>query len=385
METFNQAVFTSVLAARHLTLKGISERLGLSETQLRQTIRDNPRPNQSIISQLSTQLSVPAFVFYMDHAPELNPDIVDFRQTQPVATPKLPQTVKAIALAQRLHEVATELGHEDTLPRNVTLAHIKSAEFAKHLRVDLGISLESQTQANDAAQFYAICRAAVEQSGVFVLHSSFPSEDGSGFCLADGPSRFVVINTRRQNHSRRNFTLFHELAHLLMGKSGVSDPFVTNNAIERACNTFAAQLLVPETLARAVARKFSVFGTPSVDIIRRCAKFLNVSQQATVIRLENLSLISAGAHDRWLAEIQEIGNPDFDSKRGGGGNVAQERVKLAKYGYTFAHVFGQAVDRSRISPLDLYRMSGLKPKYQRPYFEFAATASAADVADADDE
>ncbi len=165
-----------------------------------------------------------------------------------------------------------------------------------------------------------------------------------------------------------------------MGKSGVSDPFVTKNQVERFCNHFAARVLVPMGLAKKAAARCAVSSQPTLDEIRRCAKFLNISQQATVIRLEQLKLVTEGAHTRWLEAIQPVGNPDFESK-GGGGNVAQERVKPSKYGFTFARVFGAAVKRSSLSPLDLYRMSGLKPKYQRPYFDFASAAGTDDAED----
>jgi Zn-dependent peptidase ImmA (M78 family) len=242
----------------------------------------------------------------MDRPPELGRAIVDFRQTRPSVAPKLPPTVESIALAQRLHEVANEFGHRDSLPRNVDLREIRSEEFALSLREKLAISLDAQIGAGTAAKFYSVCRAAVERTGVFVLHESFPSEDGSGFCLAEGAARFIVINTHRQNPGRRNFSLFHELAHVLIGQSGISDPFTTNNAIERACNLFAAQLLVPRRLAETAFARTRMNQKPSADDIRRCANFLNISQQATVIRLEQLKLVVDGTHQRWLETVIKL-------------------------------------------------------------------------------
>ncbi len=380
METFNQAVFASILAARHLTLKGVSERIGVSESALKATIADNPPPNQSLVSQLSVQLSVPAFVFYMDHAPELGGAVVDFRELKPSATPKLPKTVRAIDLAERLQEEAESLGHRDSLPRHVSIDDIKRREYAQEIRDYLGITEKQQIESRDARQFYSVCRSAVESKGVFVMHDNFPSDDGSGFCLADSSARVIVINTENQNHGRRNFTLFHELAHALMSSSGISDPFVVRNTVERVCNRFSARVLAPVALTKWAFGRARVSNVPTLDEIRRCARFLNISQQATVVRLEQLGLVSEGSHTAWLREVKTLGNPDFTSGTGGG-KVAQERVKLAQYGYTFARVFGRAVKQEKISPLDLYRMSGLKPKYQRAYFDFAATAGADDADD----
>ena len=69
-------------------------------------------------------------------------------------------------------------------------------------------------------------------------------------------------------------------------------------------------------------------------------------------------------------------NPDFSEKGGGGKEPpAQEKVKLAKYGFRFAKALSIALDEGRISEINLYRASGLKPKYQRPYFDYVNSIS----------
>jgi Zn-dependent peptidase ImmA (M78 family)/transcriptional regulator with XRE-family HTH domain len=380
MDSFNQNALKTVLAARHLTLKGVSDRAGVSESALRSQVENEAGPDAPTLKLLSKQLSVPDFVFFMDRPPNITEPLIDFRQSPPSAQPKHPSTVETIALAQRLQEVADDLGHADELPRGMSLETVASADFAKSLRAELGITDALQIDAENPAKFYALCRARVEAKGIFVLQDSFPSEDGSGFCLSS--ARLIVVNTYKQNHARRNFTLFHELAHLLAGRPGISDPFVTNNLIERRCNRFSGRFLCPRSLAEAAFKRVRPTSTPSTEDVYRCAKYLNISQEATVVRFEQLELFAPGSHATWKNAVSG-NNPDWGKKRsGGGGNVAQEKVKLAKYGFTFASVFGSAVRRRALSPLQLYRISGLKPKYQSSYFDFA---SSAESVDADDE
>ena len=69
MDAFNPQVLRAVLAARHLTMRIVSERIGVTEQDLRHEI--DTGPSQRTINELSTQLAVPSFVFYMDHAPRL--------------------------------------------------------------------------------------------------------------------------------------------------------------------------------------------------------------------------------------------------------------------------------------------------------------------------
>ena len=283
-------------------------------------------------------------------------------------------------MAQRLQEAEEDLAYADHLRRDLTQSSLLPAVAS--VRQSLRISPQLQTAAKDEREFYTLCRKAVESSGVFVLHDSFPSEDGSGFCLANSRARLIVINTRGQTFGRRTFTLIHELAHALIGETGISDPFVTNNSIERLCNRFAGMFLAPRSLAEEAFQRYVRSHEPTPQQIYSAAHFLNISQEAVVVRFIQLKLVAPDTHRRWLSAVQDRGgNPDLIPRSGGGGNVPQERVKLAKYGFTFARVFGQALHESSLSPIQIFRMSGLKPKYQRPYFDFAAAAGSSDAED----
>jgi hypothetical protein len=78
--------------------------------------------------------------------------------------------------------------------------------------------------------------------------------------------------------------------------------------------------------------------------------------------------------------LTEAHNPDY-SEKGGGGQSAppQEKVKLAKYGFRFAEAFSALLDKKAISEIDLYRISGLKPKFQQNYFKYAKSITEADI------
>ena len=56
--------------------------------------------------------------------------------------------------------------------------------------------------------------------------------------------------------------------------------------------------------------------------------------------------------------------------RSGGEPPPQEKIKLSKYGFSFARAFDSLLRQGLISEVNLYRSTGLKPKYQRQYFDY---------------
>jgi Zn-dependent peptidase ImmA (M78 family) len=271
------------------------------------------------------------------------------------------------------------------LPAFTATSNADVDAFALTARHFFNITLEDQSNAKDAREFYIICRKKIEEKGIFVLHDSFPHTDGSGFCLAHPLYPVIVVNTMQQTRGRRLFTLIHELAHVLMGKSGISDPFVRENATERLCNRFAGAFLVPRSYVASLLGTATPVNDPGYDDVRWASRRLKISQEATVLRLEQLSLYRSGSYDKWKRLVHNA-NPDYSEKKGGPPEPpAQEKVKLAKYGFQFARAFDSLLSDGRINEVNLYRSTGLKPKYQRPYFAYAKSISDAELGELEDD
>lgn len=382
--TYNPNILKEVLKQRSLTSTALSSRLGIDKSALDSELSREPQPKQSLLNEIARELALPSFIFYMAEAPKLNSNITDFRLAVPAPAPKSRQTTEAIELARSIQNLSRQAHSPliaSALPQiKITKSRAAIDSFATEARRYFGIGLSDQKNAKNAKEFYVICRKKIEDKGIFVVHRSYPSEDGSGFCIYDPQFPIVVINTQQQTRGRRLFTLIHEIAHVLLKATGISDPFVAKNDVETFCNRFATAFLTPSSFVMELLGNLVLPSQPDLDDIKRAAARLKISQQATALRLEELGLCKEGTYTSWLRQIHNFGNPDFSEKSGGNGvPPPQEKVKLAQYGFRFASVFSDLMDREAVSAINLYRATGLKPKYQKVYFDFTNSLSGNDL------
>jgi Zn-dependent peptidase ImmA (M78 family) len=373
---YNPNILREALQARSLTPAQLSERLQIPVGRLLKEMGSDD-PSQAFINLVAKELGLPPFAFYMSKLPPTKEAIPDFREENPTPGAKDRATIEAIKLAEGIQKTLVNLGAPGIpkLPRFAATTDDAIDDFAHKMRNEFDLSFEDQRDAKDAPAFYVTVRKKVEDRGVVVLQDSFPREDGSGFCLAHANHPVVVINSNKQTRARRNFTLAHELAHVLMGRTGISDPFVRKNAIERRCSRFAGSFLVPGDWVHALMQTNHIANDPDTDDVRAAAKKLKISQEATVLRLEQLGIYQRGSHAKWRERVHG-NNPDFSEKGGGGKEPPEQaKVKLAKYGFRFAKAFKRLKEQGLIDEIDLYRASGLKPTYQDDYFDYVSSLS----------
>jgi Zn-dependent peptidase ImmA (M78 family) len=138
----------------------------------------------------------------------------------------------------------------DISPKN----YDDSKKVAAELRKILGADLDVQKQIKKLEDAFEYWRDCFFQMGIYVFKSAFKENDVSGFCLYDSDFPIIYINNSFAP-ARQIFTLFHECYHLICNTSGVdflNDNFLnsynnsSDEAIERACNRFAGEFLVPD-------------------------------------------------------------------------------------------------------------------------------------------
>ena len=204
----------------------------------------------------------------------------------------------------------------------------------------------------------------VEQAGILVMISGVVGsnarrplnvEEFRGFARADSLAPLIFINGR-DSRAAQMFTLAHELAHLWLGESGVSDVQAAarpDGKIERWCNAVAAELLVPLEQLRPVYEPEN----ERHEEIQRLARRFGVSTLVVVRRLFDLGVFDQEAlWATYRAELQRV--KAMSVRESGGGDFY--KTLSAKTGKRFARALVASTLEGQTRFTDAFRMLGIK-------------------------
>lgn len=159
-------------------------------------------------------------------------------------------------------------------------------KYARLLRVK-EIREAVHKKKSSALAFFKTLRAALEDHQILTEASGIAGNNTKatldikefrGFAITDDYAPLVFVN-KKDAPAAQVFTLVHELGHILLGESGVSN---TADDAESWCNRFAAEVLVPAAELTQVQ---------SFDDVERLANHYFVSVQVILLRLKKHHLI----------------------------------------------------------------------------------------------
>ena len=255
-------------------------------------------------------------------------------------------------------------GGRNPAPRKIfrDLAASVSAEpatVAAKVRDYLGVGIAEQRDWPHVTAALHQWRDRLEAHGVFVFKASFEQREVSGFCLYDDEFPIIYVNNSSAK-TRQIFTLFHELAHVLLRTNGITkrdDSYIgalrgEERAVEVFCNAFAGEFLVPERgLSEVLTSEL-----PLDESVARAARSLKVSREVVLRRLLESGRIS---QEYYRAKAAEWTADYFDRRsRGDGGNYY--RTQGSYLGKGFLSLAFQQLYRGIVSRAELADMLGVK-------------------------
>ncbi len=203
----------------------------------------------------------------------------------------------------------------------------------------------------------------IEDIGVLVMingvvenntHRPLDVDEFRGFALIDSYAPVIFINGRDAKAAQM-FTLVHEVAHLWLGKGGVSDIkslLPSGNKVEIFCNKVAAEFLVPAGEMRAAWTEKKSSEKP----FEQMARMFKVSPVVAARRLLDLELISRERYFKFYKEYSEEA-AERKGKAAGGGNFYL--TLGARLGKRFPAAVYIAAKEGRLPYRDAYQLTGL--------------------------
>jgi Zn-dependent peptidase ImmA (M78 family) len=238
------------------------------------------------------------------------------------------------------------------------------AQAAAAVREVLAWDAEARARCRTWDEALTRLRENAEAAGVLVMisgivgsdtHRKLDPEEFRGFALADPYAALVFVNGA-DSKAAQVFTLAHELAHLWLGETALSDlepASIRTNTVERWCNQVAAELLVPIEEFRAVF-------DPEADLrgqLQPLAERFRVSTQVILGRVRE------AGHLSWDEYLHELGLERdrvaaILAERGSGGNYYN--TKPVQIGKRFARALVASAMEGQTSYTEAFRLLGLK-------------------------
>ena len=252
------------------------------------------KPTIRQIKEFALAVRVPVGYLFLAEPPEENIPIPDMRTlgNRKIRHPS-PDLIDTIHACQEMQDWYRDFSLiEKQLPRDfigsVTM-RTSPETAARRMEKTLGFTMTARRQCPTWSDALRLFIHQADEIGVLVMVSGIAGSNSRrrldpdefrGFALSDPQAPLVFVNGA-DSKAAQMFTLAHELAHLWLGKSALSDVDARPEPRqEEWCNAVAAELLVPlaelsaqlstrEKIDQAMPRLARVFKVSTLVILRR--------------------------------------------------------------------------------------------------------------------
>ena len=358
-------------------LRWARERAGVSQEDVVSKFKklpewedDRNQPTLKQIEAFARALHVPAGYLFLSKPPEETVPIPDFRTfvghavTRP--SPNLLDMIYACQERQSWYRDFARVAGEPALSFvGSTSVEASPETVARQMRETLAFDLAARRECSTWADALRLFIRQVEDAGVLVMVSGIVMSNNRrqldpaefrGFALSDSLAPLVFVNGR-DSKAAQMFTLAHELAHIWLGASALSNlgavPGQGFRDEEVWCNAVAAEFLVPLHALQSDLRRNESLS----DALPRLALIFKVSTLVILRRLLDVGWIDRDRFDsEWPKETERL--KTLVESRAGGGDFS--RTTLARVGHRFARALVVSTLEGQTLYRDAFRMLGVK-------------------------
>jgi Zn-dependent peptidase ImmA (M78 family) len=327
--------------------------------------REEARPTLRQLEDFARATHAPIGYLFLPEPPVERVPIPDFRtvENRRIGTPS-PDLLETIYMCQQRLDWYRDYARSS---REEPLSFVGSAtltssveQTATEIRSALGFDVEERRQ---CPTWTAALRRFIEQAdrlGVLVMingvvgsnnHRKLDPDEFRGFAISDEFAPLVFVNGA-DTKSAQMFTLAHELAHLWLGQSALSDiepVAIPTHQVEDWCNRVAAELLVPLALLQDQLRR----GEDLRAALDRLARHFKVSTLVVLRRIHDAGGLSRDElWEEYRAELDRV----RELRRAGGGDFYL--TLGARVGKRFARAVVVNTLEGRTLHRDAFRLLG---------------------------
>lgn len=323
-------------------------------------------PTLKQLEGIANATHAPIGAFFMSEPWHEEPPIPDFRMLdgQRPSHPSV-DLLDTIYLCQQRQDWYRDfmrlerLEAPDVLGIATTANSVTEASHALAERLGFDVAQRANVATWEAALRLFVAKA--DAAGVLVMvngivgnntHRRLNPSEFRGFALSDDMAPLVFINGADAKAAQM-FTLAHELAHICLGQSAISDAGLRqhpSHAVEAWCNRVAAELLVPMV---SLAREHQPHTALLVEA-RRLARMYKVSTLVVLRRLLDIGSIDQDVFD--AAYVQELRRIERTNASGGDFHPTLR----TRVGRRFGQALADSTLAGRTSFSECFRLLGIR-------------------------
>ena len=329
------------------------------------------QPTLKQVDAFASSVHVPVGYLFLSKPPEEPLPLPDFRTIagSPIAnpSPNLLDVIYACQSRQTWYRnfALVEQLDELTFISSVTLAD-SSESVAAQMRDTINFDLDTRRECSSWTEALRSFISKTDDAGVLVMVSgivdsntsrTLDREEFRGFALSDPLAPLIFVNGA-DSKAAQMFTLAHELAHLWLGSTALSDCQATPaNGLredEIWCNAVAAEFLVPlDSLKEELSENETLSGA-----LRRLTRLFKVSSLVVLRRLHDVGWLDKNEFEEaWIDENARLLSLNRQN-RGSGGDFY--RTTLSRVGKRFTKALVASTLEGQTLYRDAYRMLGVR-------------------------